>query len=169
MYLWYLGGMENRTSAAPAPEAAAVELGLALKRLRARMRAESSPSAGWTISQIAILSRILELGPMTTTALAHLEHVRPQSVAQMVADLKADGLVRSEADPSDGRKVLLLATDEGRRAVEAVRSSRTAWLAQAIDATIEADERPVLDRAIDLLNRLADCQVGALEPRGWRA
>jgi DNA-binding MarR family transcriptional regulator len=149
-------------------EATAVELALAVKRLRARMRAESAAAEGWTLSQLSTLSRIVEQGPLTASALAQSEHVRPQSIAEMVTTLKADGLVRTTADPTDGRKVLLLATDEGRAVVEAVKTSRRAWLAQAIDHVVAPEELAILGQAIEILNRVADCDLDSAEPKSWR-
>jgi DNA-binding MarR family transcriptional regulator len=133
------------------------------------MRAESTRSTGWTISQLSTLARIIERGPVTASALAQLEHVRPQSIAEIVNTLKADHLVRTEPAPADGRKVLLIATDEGRALIQSVTTSREAWLAQAIDTVVKPDEYPILAKAIDLLNRLAECELGNPEPRSWRA
>src|ERR1700712_3078803 len=89
---------------------AAVELTFALKRLRARLRAEARPSDGWTISQLATLGRIVREGPITASALAQAEHVRPQSMGEIVTTLKAADLVSARPHPSDGRKSLLRAT-----------------------------------------------------------
>jgi DNA-binding MarR family transcriptional regulator len=149
------------------PEASAVRLGLAIKRIRARMRAESATAEGWTISQLSTLARIIERGPVTASELARSEHVRPQSVAEIVTTLKADGLITAEADPADRRKVLLVATDEGRAVVEAVSASRKAWLARAIDAVLAPDELADLDAAIELLDRLADARLP--DEGAWRA
>jgi DNA-binding MarR family transcriptional regulator len=151
------------------PRSTAVALGLAIQRFRARMRAESTSSTGWTISQLSTLARIIEQGPVTASALAQSEHVRPQSIAEIVTTLKGDGLVHTAPDPADGRKVLLTATDEGREAIRSVTASRQAWLAKAIDTVVEPDEYPVLAQAIDLLNRLAECELDRPEPRSWRA
>jgi DNA-binding MarR family transcriptional regulator len=148
-------------------EAAAVRLGLAVKRVRARMRAESTTAEGWTISQLSTLARIIERGPVTASELARSEHVRPQSVAEIVTTLKADGLIATEADPADRRKVLLVATGEGREVVKAMSASREAWLVRAIEAVVEPGELADLDKAIELLDRLADARFR--DPRTWRA
>src|SRR5262245_33429406 len=134
------------TDADPVDDATVVELGLAIKRLRARMKAESPSSGGWTISQLAILSRIIQCGPITASALAEYEHVRPQSIADTVRALRADELVSAASDPADGRKILLTATDAGRAALEEVRSARGAWLQRAVDVVIGPDERADLAR-----------------------
>jgi DNA-binding MarR family transcriptional regulator len=147
-----------------------MDLVLAIKRVRSRLRAESPSSGGWTISQLSTLARIIERGPVTASALAQSEHVRPQSIAELVAGLRAEGLVRTTPDPSDGRKVLLTATPEGVAVIEEVRASRAAWLARALDAVVAPEERADVARTVELLNRLAEWQPGtaAGDTQAWR-
>ena len=135
---------------------AAVELTFALKRLRARLRAEARPSDGWTTSQLATLRRIVSEGPVTASALAQAEHVRPQSMGEIVTTLKAADLVSARPDPSDGRKLLLRATSAGRQLVKQRSKSREAWLANAIEGLSRQDRANALVDAIALLNALAD-------------
>ncbi len=135
---------------------AAVELALALKRLRARLRAEARPAEGWTISQLSALSRLVREGPTTASCLARAEHVRPQSMAAIVATLRDADLVAASPDPADGRKILLRPTAAGRRLVKARTESREAWLATAIDDLVERDEAGTLLETIELLNALAE-------------
>ncbi|HEY3671473.1 MAG TPA: MarR family transcriptional regulator [Acidimicrobiia bacterium] len=135
---------------------AAVELALALKRLRARLRAEARPSEGWTISQLSALRRLVAEGPVTASHLARSEHVRPQSMAAIVTTLRDGGLVTAAADSTDGRKTLLRATTAGRRLAKARSESREAWLVAAIDDLTERGRADALVDAITLLNALAD-------------
>jgi DNA-binding MarR family transcriptional regulator len=163
------GGRVSRKPVAPSPVDAsqAVALGLAVKRLRARLRAESATTSGWTISQLSTLARIVNEGPITASALAQVEHVRPQSIAEILATLKTDRLVSAAPDPTDGRKSLISATAEGREVVRSVSASREAWLSRAIDSVLEPGEHATLDAAIELLNRLAECDLRGDE-HGWR-
>jgi DNA-binding MarR family transcriptional regulator len=148
---------------------AAVELGMATYRLRARLRAESvAATAGWTISQISAMVRVINEGPITVSALAQAEHVRPQSMTDTVVALKAKDLVVAKQDPTDGRKTLLSATAKGRRLVRSVGKSREAWLAQAIEAVLDPEEVQDLLRAVEILNRLAECELRPAADVGWR-
>lgn len=144
-------------------ENTSVRLGLAIQRLRARMRAESQNSGGWGLSQLLILKRIIERGPVTANEIARSEHLRPQSVAETVTALKADGLIRTAPDPNDDRKVLLTATKAGHAVIDEVVTARAAWLHRAVEQVVSPDELDDLVRAIDLLNRLADCDTGSAE------
>jgi len=147
----------------------AVDLAMALTRLWARLRAESSALAtDWSIPQLSTLARIIDHGEITASALAQAEHVRPQSIAGTLSVLKAGGLIASRQDPTDGRKQLIGATTDGRRLVKSISASRQAWLTQVIEAVVDPDERPELQRAIDLLNRLSECPERSAEGAGGR-
>jgi DNA-binding MarR family transcriptional regulator len=137
--------------------AASVELTLAMTRLRARLRAESRSAEGWTTSQLSALARIVREGPVTASALAVAEHVRPQSIGEIVAALKGGGLVAATPDPNDGRKTLLSATAAGRKLVRSLAELREAWLTRAIEAVVDESRRHELTAAVALLNSLAEC------------
>lgn len=135
---------------------AALDLAVAIARVRSRLREEAGlKRAGLSVTQLSILTRVVEDGPITAAALAGAEHVSQQAIAQAVAALKAQGLVATRRDPSDGRKTLIEASPEGARLGEALDDSRVRWLAHAIDATVAPEERETLDSAIALLERLS--------------
>ncbi|HEX6452908.1 MAG TPA: MarR family transcriptional regulator [Trebonia sp.] len=137
--------------------AIATELMTAMIRLRARLRSESTPSdMRWTWSHLAALGRLVEGGPTTMTDLALAEHVRRQSMAETVARLRADGLVESRPDPTDGRKVLLAATRKGRDLLKGIPAAREAWLGIAMNEMLDREEQETLRKAAAIMNRLAD-------------
>jgi DNA-binding MarR family transcriptional regulator len=136
---------------------AAAELMGAMTRLRARLRAETMPSdVSWNWSQLMSLGRIVADGPATASDLAQAEHVRRQSMAEIVAALRADGLVEARPDPGDGRKVLIHATERGRALSQTIPAAREAWLESAIASLLSADDQQTLLKAAAIMNRLAD-------------
>jgi DNA-binding MarR family transcriptional regulator len=138
----------------------ATELTMAMTRLRARLRLESSaPVRNWTWSQLSTLRRIIEHGPTTAAALAQIEHVRPQSIAETIAALKADDLVTTAPDPADRRKSLISATARGHQVSDSVIEQREHWLTMALEAVTDPAEQQLLADATVLLNRLADCRL----------
>jgi DNA-binding MarR family transcriptional regulator len=146
------------------PEIAS-ELTMAMSRLRARLRLESSaPVRSWTWSQLSTLRQIVKRGPTTAAALAQIEHVRPQSIAETIAALKADDLVRTAPDPADRRKSLISATPRGHRVSDSVIEQREHWLTRALAAATTPAERQLLVEATAVLNRLADCKLPPEEP-----
>jgi DNA-binding MarR family transcriptional regulator len=139
------------------PAGTAEELMKAMTRLRARLRAESAPSdMSWNWSQLTTLARLVLEGPATTSDLAQAEHVRRQSMGEIVMALRAGGLVESKPDPSDGRKILIHATRRGRALSETIPAAREAWLDAAISSTLSPDEQQTLLKAAAIMSRLAD-------------
>lgn len=140
---------------------AAAELMKAMTRLRARLRAESAPSdMNWNWSQLTALGRLVVDGPATTSDLALTEHVRRQSMSEIITALRAGGLVESKPDPSDGRKILIHATPRGRALSGNIPVAREAWLDSAITSMLGPEEQQTLLKAAAIMNRLADGNPG---------
>jgi DNA-binding MarR family transcriptional regulator len=129
----------------------ASELRIVLGQLVRRLRREYS----FPVAQASVLSRLDREGPQTTSALASAERVRPQSMAQTLADLEGDGLIARRPDPVDGRRVLIELTTGGRRRLREDRKRREGWLAEAIAAELSQAEQQTLIEALPLLRRLA--------------
>src|SRR4051794_39165658 len=91
------------------PALVASELRLVLGQLIRRLRAERR----FPLSHAAVLGRLDREGPQSVSDLAAAERVRPQSMAQTVHDMEADGLVERRPDPADGRRALVELTREG--------------------------------------------------------
>lgn len=129
----------------------ASELRVVLGQLMRRLRAEHR----FSLAHGTVLGRLDREGSRSTSDLAASERVRPQSMAQTVGELEADGLVSRRPDPADARRGLLELTAKGREALEADRREREGWLAQTIAESFTEDEQRTLARAVPLLTRLA--------------
>lgn len=130
----------------------ASELRVVIGQIVRRLRAEH----GFSLSQGAVLGRLDREGTSSIGALAVAEHVRPQSMAQIVCDLEALGLIARRPDPTDGRRVLVDLTEVGIQALAEDRRKREGWLALAIADDLSSEDQEVLMRAVALLRRLAD-------------
>jgi DNA-binding MarR family transcriptional regulator len=128
------------------------ELRIVLGKLVRRLRTEDALPT----SHIAVLSRLDRGGAQTTSGLAAAERMRPQSMAQTLADLRRDGLVDRTPDPVDRRQILVELTALGRECLTAERRRRESWLAQAIAGELTPAERKHLADAVALLHRLAE-------------
>ncbi|HLY85853.1 MAG TPA: MarR family transcriptional regulator [Gaiellaceae bacterium] len=131
------------------PEAAH-ELRIVLGQLVRRLRAEYSFPA----AHASVLSRLEREGAQTASALATAERVRPQSMAQTLAELESSGLIQRLPDPDDGRRVQIELNDRGRARVLEERGKREGWLAAAIAAELSPAEQRTLLAAVPLLQRL---------------
>jgi DNA-binding MarR family transcriptional regulator len=130
----------------------ASDLGLVIGRLTRRLRAEHS----FSMAQAAVLGRLSREGTRTTSALALAERVKPQSMAQTLAELAGEGFIARRPDPDDRRQTLIELTPLGRETLERERERREGWLAQGIDEALSPEERAIIAEAVPLLGRLAD-------------
>ena len=128
----------------------AEELRLTIGHLVRTVRAADTMPPG----ESAVLGYLDRAGPMTTAEIAQQRGVTHQSAAKTVKDLLAQNLVRTEAHPGDGRKLLHL-TQAGRDRLAEERRRRADWLGAAINDVLDADERRTLEAALPLLSRLS--------------
>jgi DNA-binding MarR family transcriptional regulator len=125
-------------------------IGLLLRRMR-----QQRPDGALTLPEGAAMTRLNRAGPTTSSALAKLEQISPQSMGATLAGLEARGLVARHPDPEDGRRVVLSVTEAGQQILQDKRNARTDQLAQALSAGFTADEIRQLAVAAPLLERLA--------------
>jgi len=123
-------------------------LGQLIRRLRAEHR--------FPLSHGTVLGRLDREGALSVSDLAAADRVRPQSMAQTVADLEADGLVSRRPDPDDKRRALVELTPHGRTALNDDRRKREGWLAEVIAGDLSAEEQVVLREAAGLLRRISE-------------
>ncbi len=140
--------MSRRPDTARVASDLRVVLGQLVRRLRAEHR--------FPLSHGVVLGRLDREGSQSASDLALKERVRPQSMAQTIADLESDGYVERRPDPGDRRRALVELTASGRAALERDREHREGWLARAIAERLSPDEQRVLSQAVEILRRLVD-------------
>jgi DNA-binding MarR family transcriptional regulator len=104
--------------------------------------------------QIETLGFLVRDGAQSIAQLARRRRIRHQSMSGTVAELEARGWVTRSPDPADRRSVVVTATDEGTAAIEESRSSRAGALLRAAEEALTAEERALLARVPELLDKL---------------
>lgn len=110
-----------------------LQLNLLQRRLARPIRL-LGPSGFTVLDRPAYLAlrHIVDEGPMRPTTLAGLLEVDLSVVSRQVRALEDAGLVQRRPDPADARAALVSVSDEGRRALEAVRTQRGQALAEVV-------------------------------------
>jgi len=121
-------------------------------RLLRRLRTEDERT-GLSAPRLSALSVVVFRGPLTLSALAAAEQVRPPTITRLVQQLERDGLLERLPDPGDRRVTRVAATPAGRRLLAQGRERRVQRLAADI-ARLSARDRQTLRRALDVLWRL---------------
>jgi DNA-binding MarR family transcriptional regulator len=102
-----------------------------LSRLSRQLRSIELPQ-GMTQERMSVLAIILRSGPISVSALAQHERVRPATMSRMISGLEIDGYVERLSDATDGRGVLVIATSSGHEAFAKARERRLTQLAMAL-------------------------------------
>jgi DNA-binding MarR family transcriptional regulator len=106
-----------------------------------------------TPARASALSVLVFGGPRTLTELARAERVTPATMSKLVSAMEAEGLVRREPDPDDGRAAQLHPTARARRILERGRAKRTEYL-DSLFAGLTERERAIVREAADIVDRL---------------
>jgi DNA-binding MarR family transcriptional regulator len=131
----------------------ATDLRDAITRLNRRLR-QVRPVGELTQSQLSALTSLELAGALTPRELAEAERVQPPTMTRIVGKLEALGLVQRTPHPTDGRQVILAATEAGRAVYVEHRRARDAWLTRQL-AELPPAERATLHAAADILSRVA--------------
>jgi DNA-binding MarR family transcriptional regulator len=132
----------------------AADLRIAVGSLIRRLRSENL----FPLTQTWVLGRLDREGPGSVSDLAQALRVRPQSMAQTIGDLEAEGMVERSPDPNDRRRALVNLTAAGRARIEEDRAVREGWLVKALEELPEGD-RETIEQAVEILGRLAEADV----------
>ncbi|MET8906465.1 MULTISPECIES: MarR family transcriptional regulator [Micromonospora] len=135
------------------PAQLAPQLRDAITRLNRRVR-QARPVGDLTVTQLSALTSLNLAGALTPRELADIERVQPPTMTKIVAKLEDRGLVQRTPHPTDGRQVILAATEGGRAVLDQFERARNEWLASRLAALTE-EERDTLRRAADILQGIA--------------
>jgi DNA-binding MarR family transcriptional regulator len=135
------------------PAQLAPQLRDAITRLNRRVR-QARPVGDLTVTQLSALTSLRLAGALTPRELADVERVQPPTMTKIVAKLEERGLVQRTPHPTDGRQVILAATEGGRAVLDQFERARDEWLAHRLAELSEA-ERDTLRQAAEILQQLA--------------
>src|SRR2546423_3699946 len=91
----------------------AEQLRAAINRFGRRLR-QTRPVGELTQNQISVLGSLELAGALTPRELSDAERVQPPTMTKVLAKLEERGLIQRTPHPTDGRQVLLSATEAGR-------------------------------------------------------
>ena len=134
-------------------EEVAGRLRIAVNRLQRRLRQESL--GGLSPAQASALGSVNRHGSPTLGELAAIEQVQPPTMTRIVASLTEAGMVTRVADALDRRSARVRITPAGERALERMRTRKTAFLLRRL-AELGPDEQRTANELVALLERLLE-------------
>ncbi|MYQ48040.1 MarR family transcriptional regulator [Streptomyces sp. SID4985] len=138
----------------PRRDTSADDLMLAVEHLVRYVR-RSATAGGLSTAASSALGRLGREGPQRLTELARAENATQPNMTQLVTRMERAGLVRRTADHTDGRGVLVEATETGLEVFRQRRAERSEALGLLLERLPEAERAavrtalPALTRAIE--------------------
>lgn len=126
-------------------------LSLALGALNRRIRAADSEMS---VGLISTLATVVDHDGLRPSDIARIEGVAAPSATRMIAELEHRGLAVREADPDDGRAVLILATNAGAKALAAARRERADRLVALLEDSDAEIDAAKLEELVEVLETL---------------
>jgi DNA-binding MarR family transcriptional regulator len=131
----------------------AASLFASLSKVANRLRSVELPR-GFTPERLRTLSTINSHGPITVTALADMERVRPATISRMITSLESDGLIKRREDKRDKRSVLISTTSRGRQMFHRANQQYLKHMREAI-GELDGEEAGLLTNLAALLENLS--------------
>lgn len=151
--------MELPSRQAPDAKDVADRLHSAAIHLLRRLRVEDK-AMGLTAPRASVLSVLVFRGPVTMSALAEAEQVRPPTITRLIDGLERRGLVRRVSHAEDGRVQLVEATAAGKRLLQRGRARRVERLSRGV-AALSREDQATVAKAAELIERMAHDSVAA--------
>jgi DNA-binding MarR family transcriptional regulator len=108
-----------------------------------------------TIPEWRVIANLGRHAPTSANRLAERGSMDKTKVSRAVARLVESGLVTRESDPHDNRLLVLRLSEKGAQVYREIAPLALAWESQFLE-TLDAEERAVLNRALDKLQARAD-------------
>jgi DNA-binding MarR family transcriptional regulator len=131
-----------------------IELMHVVGRLVRRVRAAAA-AQGLSMTESAVMARLVKHGPSTIADLARAEGMKPQSMGATIGALEEMGIIGRKPHPTDGRQVNIQLTDQGVALRKRIKEAKRTWLAQAI-AQLDQQEQATLFAAGEIIRRLVE-------------
>lgn len=131
----------------------ATDLALGVVRLARQLRLRRRGTHFLTLSQLSILTVLNADGPMTPSALAEAERVRPPTITRAIHTLEAAGLITRIPHPTAPRITVLAVTAAGTTTLAADADARDDWLRDQLDA-LTPNNRDTLRAAAHIITTI---------------
>ena len=131
----------------------AADIRRGVTRLSRRLRAERSADA-LSANKLCVLSHLYPNKECSPGEISSAEHLQPQSLSKLLAELESEGLTVRSKSLADGRQSLLKITQKGRSALQHDMRERDLWLASALQHLSETEVQ-LLHLTAQIMERLA--------------
>jgi DNA-binding MarR family transcriptional regulator len=125
-----------------------------ISALHKGLRKQMSSVHSYSMTEIETIGHLMRNPFLLPTELATLTRVTTQSMSAILKKLEEQDIIVRKAAKDDGRKWYISLTAAGKKMVDKVRYEKDEWLKEKIEKTLSDKEKDLLEKAIQILNKL---------------
>ena len=119
-----------------------------------RQLRKHATSLPYSHTELSIIGYLYQYGSLLPSEIAAMEKVSAQAISQSINHLQELNIISRTTHEGDKRKVRIVLTEIGRGKLQELRSSRDAWLMQAMQKCLSKKEAENLLSLVPVLEKL---------------
>jgi DNA-binding MarR family transcriptional regulator len=127
-----------------------------ISKLHKGLRKQASSAERYSMTEMETIGLLFRSTALLPSQLAAHTHITTQSMSQILSKFEGQGVIKRTPSKEDKRKVSISLTAFGKKLVEKTRYDRDEWLKGLIETSLTAKEKDLLEKALQVLNKLIE-------------
>jgi len=127
-----------------------------ISSLHKGLRKQLYSTNAYSMTEIDTIRHLYHSTSLLPSELAALTRIKTQSMSQILNKIEKHGVILRTPSETDKRKVYISLSPFGLEMVKKIKYDKDEWLQAAIEKTLTAGEKELLEKALPVLNKLIE-------------
>jgi len=127
-----------------------------ISSLHKGLRKQLYSTNAYSMTEIDTIRHLYHSTSLLPSELAALTRIKTQSMSQILNKIEKHGVIMRTPSETDKRKVYISLSPFGLEMVKKIKYDKDEWLQAAIEKTLTAGEKELLEKALPVLHKLIE-------------
>ncbi|ADQ79175.1 regulatory protein MarR [Paludibacter propionicigenes WB4] len=127
-----------------------------ISSLHKGLRKQLYSANAYSMTEIDTIRHLYHSTSLLPSELAALTRIKTQSMSQILNKIEKQGVILRTPSETDKRKVYISLSPFGQEMVKKIKYDKDEWLQTAIEKTLTAEEKELLEKALPVLHKLIE-------------
>jgi DNA-binding MarR family transcriptional regulator len=127
-----------------------------ISSLHKGLRKQLYSTNAYSMTEIDTIRHLYHSTSLLPSELAALTRIKTQSMSQILNKIEKHGVILRTPSETDKRKVYISLSPFGLEMVKKIKYDKDEWLQAAIEKTLTAGEKELLEKALPVLHKLIE-------------
>lgn len=127
-----------------------------ISSLHKGLRKQLYSTNAYSMTEIDTIRHLYHSTSLLPSELAALTRIKTQSMSQILNKIEKQGVIVRTPSETDKRKVYISLSPFGQEMVKKIKYDKDEWLQTAIEKTLTAEEKELLEKALPVLHKLIE-------------